>query len=303
LTKWIELYTSDFNYNRYQHDSLKNWFDQLSDQGKILAIDNISNIIKRISLDPRNNNNVYDRRIVYEYRDANDKLFLLPINTIALNGLANFSNYSLNDKLEKDFIYSMTTEYPNKTKGSIVEYFIIQKIVNERKRMIRETEKISFTFKVHVGGGRRYDDLIISDYDVEYFDGIGAPPAREINKNTIFIPYDPSYPAFDLFYYENGPKSSGNICSPPKLFCIQITITQTPMKHVETNDTQFKQETPSRFKKSMIKWKKLLKDTTEFFEIWMGKKQFYENDNQQISKKDSLNVIYLEEHVELFRQN
>jgi hypothetical protein len=89
LADWIENYTFDFNHKRYKHSHLQNWYTGLSDQDKRLAIENVSRIIRGLSLGSTDNNDVYDRRIVFQ--DAKDKqIYLRAINPIALNCLKKF---------------------------------------------------------------------------------------------------------------------------------------------------------------------------------------------------------------------
>jgi hypothetical protein len=55
----------------------------------------------------------------------------------------------------------------------------------------------------------------MKNYVIELFYGKKAPIMRKTYKNTIFIPKDSNYPAFDVFYYDKDKDS---------LFCFQITI-------------------------------------------------------------------------------
>jgi hypothetical protein len=287
LIDWIHRYNNDFNKKRYTRSEIQKWFNQLLPEDKKAALDNISRIIFKAS--SGDNNDIYDRRIVFEYQDEHDKYYLRAINQIAFNGLLNCSGYELDDELKAFFIHSMRKKLPEKVKGSIVEYFIIESIA-------KKLSNSEFKFNVHVGERTR-DNLIMKNYEVDYFTGLGAPrPKNMIDTNFLFVPENPNYPAYDLFYYENDPI--------PRLFCIQITTQQKPMTHVRTNETNFVKPT-SQCKKSMKEWENFLevKGTTVYYEIWIVDKKSYQTEPDKKNRKSKLNVVFFEEHVEFLRKN
>jgi hypothetical protein len=112
LIDWIHRYNNDFNKKRYPRSVIQTWFNQLSRYDKKAALVNISRIIFKVSLS--DNNDIYDRRIVFKYQDEHDKYYLRAINQIAFNGLLNCSGYELDDELKEFFIRSMTTKLTEK---------------------------------------------------------------------------------------------------------------------------------------------------------------------------------------------
>jgi hypothetical protein len=128
MNDWVERYINDFN-ERYNCTNLFGWFSELPDHEKELAIRNISRIINEVSLN--DNNDVYDRRLVYQYKDVDGKRFLRAINRVAFNGIVNWSYYSLETKLQDFFIDLMKSDVSHKAKGVMVEHFIIKIIANK----------------------------------------------------------------------------------------------------------------------------------------------------------------------------
>jgi hypothetical protein len=276
LTNCIAKYNHDFNQNRYPEREIYKWFETLPEKHKKLALANIVRLINETGF--ADSNNIYDRRIIFEYQKDN-KSYLRTINQVALNNIVNFSYFDRSNELKDLFIGSIRSKLPQTVKGSVVEHFIIQSIANHFSR------SRALKFKVHIGGKNEVAYLEIKDYVVELFVGKKAPATGETNVNTVFVPRDPTYPAFDVFYYDND---SDN------LFCIQITLNEKPMTHVDSNDVKF--DSPEgQFKQSMNEWITFLKDETTFIEIWIVKRTSYEADDSNSAKKKNLNVIYFDE--------
>ena len=71
----------------------------------------------------------------------------------------------------------------------------------------------------------------MENYEIQLFDGKKAPPRREIKVNTLFVPEEPSYPGYDLFYYDKNNE---------RFYFIRMTTDDKPVSnHVVDNDKKF----------------------------------------------------------------
>ena len=266
MVDWIQEYLTSFDTD-YSYRTLSKWFESQSPSAQNLYIDNIGRLITHEKMDKWND--VYDRRIIFEEKKKdtrnNTNFYLRAVNPRALNLLVNFSNYLIEDDQKSRFISAMRSKLPQRAKGDHVESFIIESLS-------AKLNKRSFKFKVRVQKGEGEEQvvqLVMENYEIELFGGKKAPPRREIKGNTLFVPEDPTYPGYDVFYYDKKNES---------FYFIQITTNEKPVSsHVVKNDNNFA-ESQSQSKLSICDWIVFLDKTTRLYDIWIVRKTAFNND-------------------------